>query len=339
MAAVRSLEIDFDELESILIVKPSSLGDIVHTLPLLSILRQAAPNARIEWLVNSIWSPLLDGQQLLSGLVEYPRQEFRGVGAPVRFARWAKSQRDRRPDLAIDVQGLLRSAVAARACKPRRIVGYSDAREGANLLHHDVIDVSMKRSPHAVDRYLTFCEAGGLEIPDSLDFQLPPGDPVERDLPDKFILLHPFSRGKGKSLTNAQVRALTEAWEDHSVVLVGKADCGDLQLPDNVVDLLNQTTIAQLIWLLRQAMFVVSVDSGPMHLAAAATGNLLSIHTWTDPLKVGPYRPEAWVWKGGEIHQMREHRKDPQLQESDVETFEDNAVPSLAEFVASRTEK
>ncbi|MEM7013607.1 MAG: glycosyltransferase family 9 protein [Verrucomicrobiota bacterium] len=334
MAVVRSLKIDFDALESILIVKPSSLGDIVHTLPLLSILRQAAPQAKIDWLVNAVWSPLLEGQQLLDGLVEYPRQEFRGAGGPIRFGRWARKQRERRPDLALDVQGLLRSAVAARACKSRRIVGYSDAREGANLLHHDVVDVSLKRSPHAVDRYLTFCQATGLEIPDSLDFQLPAGDSVDCDLPESFILLHPFSRGKGKSLTNSQVQALVAAWGDRPVVVVGKADGAGLQLPDNALNLLNQTTIAQLIWLLRQASFVVSVDSGPMHLAAAATGNLLSIHTWTDPLKVGPYRPEAWVWNGGEIHQMSEHREDPQLRNSDVESFEDNAIQPLADFVA-----
>jgi ADP-heptose:LPS heptosyltransferase len=69
-------------------------------------------------------------------------------------------------------------------------------------------------------------------------------------------------------------------------VVAGRAD---VTLPPmvNVTDLLNRTSLLELIWLIRQAQFVVSVDSGPMHIAAALTANLLSIHTWSDPAKVG----------------------------------------------------
>jgi ADP-heptose:LPS heptosyltransferase len=70
--------------------------------------------------------------------------------------------------------------------------------------------------------------------------------------------------------------------------------------------LLNHTTILQLIWLIRRARFVVSVDSGPTHIAAAVSDRLASIHTWTDPQKVGPYNSDAWVWKGGELWQVRD---------------------------------
>jgi ADP-heptose:LPS heptosyltransferase len=62
----------------------------------------------------------------------------------------------------------------------------------------------------------------------------------------------------------------------------------------------------QLVRLIRVARFVVSVDSGPMHIAAAISQNLLSIHTWTDPRRVGPYNPDAWVWKKGKIFRMNE---------------------------------
>jgi ADP-heptose:LPS heptosyltransferase len=61
-----------------------------------------------------------------------------------------------------------------------------------------------------------------------------------------------------------------------------------------------------LIWLIRAARFVVSVDSGPMHIAAAVTDNLLSIHTWTDPRRVGPYNSDAWVWKNGQLLRVSE---------------------------------
>ena len=73
----------------------------------------------------------------------------------------------------------------------------------------------------------------------------------------------------------------------------------------NVVSLVNQTDLAELIWVLRQARFTVSVDSGPMHIAAAVNSELISIHTWSNPRLVGPYNPDAWIWKDRRLVQVR----------------------------------
>ena len=89
------------------------------------------------------------------------------------------------------------------------------------------------------------------------------------------------------------------------IVLVGRSE-ETVPAADHVENLLNRTTLAELIWLIRRANFVVSVDSGPMHIAAAITPRLLSIHTWSDPAKVGPYHPEAWVWKDGRVFQRNQ---------------------------------
>ena len=72
------------------------------------------------------------------------------------------------------------------------------------------------------------------------------------------------------------------------------------------MNLANQTTLLQLIWLLRAAQFTISVDSGPMHIAAAISPRLVSIHTWSDPRRVGPYNPDAWVWKNGQLLRANE---------------------------------
>jgi ADP-heptose:LPS heptosyltransferase len=85
-------------------------------------------------------------------------------------------------------------------------------------------------------------------------------------------------------------------------VIVGKSS-RKIAVPENCVNLLNQTTLLQLIWLIRAARFVISVDSGPMHIAAATTSRLVSIHTWSDPRRVGPYNSEAWIWKNGQLLQ------------------------------------
>jgi heptosyltransferase I len=87
-------------------------------------------------------------------------------------------------------------------------------------------------------------------------------------------------------------------------VLVG---VGKLQreLPSNTLNLLNQTTIREMIWLLGAADFVASVDSGPMHIAAAVGAKMLSIHTWSDPRLVGPFSDDAWIWQGGQIRRQQ----------------------------------
>ena len=103
----------------------------------------------------------------------------------------------------------------------------------------------------------------------------------------------------GRSRNSASACAPTR------VVVVGKSKLR-IKIPENCVDLSNQTTLLQLIWLIRAARFVVSVDSGPVHIAAAISDRLIAIHTWTDPRRVGPYNANAWVWRSGELRQMRD---------------------------------
>lgn len=326
--------LDISAQRRILLVKPSSLGDIVHTLPLLSCLRRAAPQADIRWLVNSSWAPLLRGHPLLNGLIEFPREQLRGWSAPFRLLRWF-GRLDWRPDVALDVQGLLRSALLARATRARRILGYSDAREGANWLHHEVADVSRKHSPHAVDRYLTMLDWLGLERPVPVDFPLPAGqEPAgAAELPASFVAIHPFSRGKDKSLSAFQVERLAHGLS-LPVVVVGRATEPGLTLRPDDRNWLNRTTIPELIWVLRRAAWIVSVDSGPMHLGTALTSRVLAIHTWSDPVKVGPYSPDAWVWKANRLSQMKDLRCESW--EAAAAAFPDAAVNALAELINSQ---
>jgi heptosyltransferase I len=106
-------------------------------------------------------------------------------------------------------------------------------------------------------------------------------------------------------------------------VVVGQART-KIDVPENCIDLTNQTSLLQLIWLIRAARFVVSVDSGPMHIAAAVNDNLVSIHTWTDPCRVGPYNPKAWIWKhgqllrAGELESARIRRRGRRFKRQDV---------------------
>jgi ADP-heptose:LPS heptosyltransferase len=285
----------------ILVVKPSSFGDVIHTLPAVHSLKQAYPAARFHWVVNPEWAPLLDGNPDLASVITFPRRQLRGWRAIPGFLAWCRQTRALTPggfDLALDFQGLFRSVLIAKGCRARHTAGLSDAREGSRFLLDSTADVS--DIPHAVDRYLALARMLG-GAPEAT-FPLPPGAPVpglDPAVTRHAILLHPFSRGTGKSLPidllDASIRALAPA----TVILAGMGGPSGHPWPPNTLNLLNQTSIPQLVWLIRHTAATISVDSGPMHLAAAIGKPLLGLHTWSDPRKVGPWIPSSHVWKNG----------------------------------------
>jgi ADP-heptose:LPS heptosyltransferase len=286
-------------LNSILIIKPSSLGDIVHTLPAVSAIRDAHPRAVITWIINPEWVPLLRGNSDVNHVHIFPRGEFRGLGASRSLLPWIRKTREIRPDIALDFQGLLRSALMAKVSGAKEVYGMNDGREFSRLFYKRSAKVN--RREHAVERYLKLAEMVGAKVGDALRCPLPSGDVLPRfDEWPPFILLHPFSRGDSKSLSNRCIEEICRAFAPTRVVVVGQS-IRKINPPENCVELTNQTSILQLIRLIRTASFIISVDSGPIHIAAAVTDRLLSIHTWTDPRRVGPYNPDAWIWKHGKI--------------------------------------
>lgn len=315
--------------KSILIIKPSSLGDVVHTLPAVAKIRDAHPAAEITWVINPEWAPLLRGNRDVNHVHIFPRGEFRGLGAPRSLWPWIRKTRSLRPDVAVDFQGLLRSALIGRISGAPEFFGLSDAREGSRLFFKKIARVN--RRSHAVDRYLALAALAGADVSGPLRFSLPSGDPLPRfDEHPPFLLLHPFARGRGKSLDDRTVEAICVAAAPVRVVLVGKLKLR-IKPPDNCVDLTNQTTLLQLVRLIRSARFTISVDSGPMHIAAAVTRNLLAIHTWTDPRRVGPYNTEAWIWRRGELQQMQDFPLDGRLAKG--RAFRRTDVPAVMELL------
>ncbi len=281
------------------------MGDIVHTLPAIHDLRRARPDSQILWVANTEWAPLLGENPDVSRVIEFPRSRMRGVFSILAFFQWAKQLLPDSPDVALDFQGLLRTAVMARLSKAKRIIGLSDAREGARWLFHE--RVAAREGCHSVERYRALAAAVAGNPPETpATFFLPAGrSPSGFDLRGPFIALHPFSRGQNKSLALPVVSGLVNALHPHKVVIVGQAHVDAGLLPDFGINLLNATSLSELIWLLRNAACVISVDSGPMHLAAALNDRVLGIHSWSDPRLVGPFNPRADVWQSEQITPMR----------------------------------
>ncbi len=301
---------------SLLVLKPSSFGDIVHTLPAVACLKAAWPACRISWLVNTEWMPLLADNPDVDEVIEFPRREFRGWGGGWKMAQWLRKViAGRKPDLALDFQGLFRSAFIGRISGARVLKGLSDAREGARWFYDGTVN-SPVQPVHAANRYLALAHAAisdesvrsGLPERATVSFPLPKGQPLaaSHGFKNGFVLIHPYARGKHKSLTSTQIDNLLRKVRTDSIVLVGRGEELISGCVGNCLNLLNQTTLPELIWLMRRASFVVSVDSGPAHLAAALGKPMVAIHSWSDPRKVGPYRPDAWVWKNGMLTRVRD---------------------------------
>lgn len=296
--------VDLARCGSALILKPSSLGDIVHTLPAVSRIQRAFPRLRLRWLCNEEWTPLLEGHPHLAGVIPFPRRRFRGPFALPALVRWVigfrRSPREL-PEVGLDFQGLLRSALLGVLRGAVPLVGLADAREGAGWFHR--YSVPVPAGAHAVDRYLELARAlGAGGSGEGLDWPLPQGDAPSRNLPDSFLLLHPYSRGSGKSLEPPALQALCDLLAPWPVVVAGRCAAPGAVGGAHVISVVNETSIPQLIWLVRRARAIVSVDSGPMHIAAALRPErTLAIHTWSDPRRVGPYDARARVWKAGRI--------------------------------------
>ncbi len=288
---------------SVLVVKPSSLGDIVHTLPAVHFLKLSFPRARISWIVNTEWAPLLEENADVNAVIPFPRKEFRGPVGLLKFLRWCRGLSGLEPDLVLDFQGLFRSAWISRSAKGGSVLGLSDSREGSRFWYDK--RALVLSGQHSVDRYLALATLAGADTSGPIRFPLPRGKVIPSlELADRFVLLHPFARGSGKSLTPEEIFELTHLLLPIPVVVVGSSSIR-FAMDRNGVSLLNRTDIPELIWLLRRSSFIVSVDSGPMHIGAAITPELLSIHTWSEPGSVGPYNPDAWVWKAQRIFQVR----------------------------------
>ena len=325
--------VDLSQFASALIIKPSSLGDIVHTLPAVHAIKKAYPHLQLRWLTNPEWMPLLDGNDDITEVIPFPRKQFRGISSFPLLLSWARqfnAMPRELPELALDFQGLLRSALLSVARGAEPVIGLSDAREGASKLYRHVVGVNAE--DHAVDRYLQMPRALGVEMrAGEVEFPLPEGKAPDGMVPPKnYILLHPCSRGEGKSLKHEVIQALCDCLAPHPMVVVGQSEEARTINGSHVISLVNQTGLLELIWLIRNARGCISADSGPMHIASGITDFTLAIHTWSNPRKVGPYNHRAWVWKAGRIAHCADHSDDEVAVD---QPFETSDARRMADFI------
>src|SRR5579872_661810 len=168
----------------ILVVRLGAMGDIVHALPAVAALKQAHPDSHLTWAVEPQWAALLEDNPSVDRVILLRRRSAAGL-----LESWRELRRERF-DLAIDFQGLLKSAVVAAAARPPRIVGFEVPRErAASLFYTDRVSTS---TAHVVDRNCALV-GHALACPTAADFPLPAGR-REGSLPDgAFVIASPLA--------------------------------------------------------------------------------------------------------------------------------------------------
>ena len=281
-------------MTELLIIKPSSLGDIVHALQLATSLKAQVGHLRISWVVREIFAPIVRACEAVDQVYVFERN----AGAK-GFIRLMKELRKKTFDYVFDLQGLLRTGLMTSRTRATRKVGRSDAREWSGVFYDQKVPLPPEgKNSHALDILLQLCRVfeAKPELQGTLKFR--EVDSLNLRFADsrgggRPIVMFPDSRraekcwGGFKQLTELILRED----KNRKVVWAGSNYVHDrgAHPPAQFFNLTGNTSLVSLPALVKRAEWVIANDSGPMHLAAALGVRVVGIFGPTDPQRFGPY--------------------------------------------------
>jgi heptosyltransferase-1 len=306
--------------ERLLLVKPSSFGDIVHTLPVLDAIHRSWPKTAVDWIVKPEWTALLDGHPMLREVLPFP-MSWR------TWRRMIPLVRQRRYQMVLDLQGLLRSGLLSLCTGAPTRIGFANGREASPWCYTRRVEspgdatgmmAVAVRAPqqarrvapmHAIDRYLLLAREAGVSVQQPIRFPLPAWPDAELWVdhcwekagiqPNEIVCaLHPAARWETKRWPADRFALLADRLAEERgwrvVLVAGEAervqvDAVVRRMRQPCLDLSGRTTLPQLATVLRRATLLVTNDSGPMHLAVAVGTPVVALFGPTDPRKIGPY--------------------------------------------------
>ncbi len=303
--------------QRIAIVKPSALGDIAHSLPVLAALPKRFPEAHISWIVNRSYAAILEGHPDLNEIVTFDRAAMRKgwIRGGLDFARFLKHIRSLQFDMVIDLQGLLRTGLMTRATGAAVRIGLASAREGSRYCYTHCID-DKTGVTHAVNRYWRVIEALG-DAPSIKKFHVP----VQADArtwardrlqqyPRPWLAVGVGSRWLTKRWPPEHFASLVRLAHERfggTAIFVGSPEEADLaqqavafvgqafqpaKADRNVcptLQLTGKTTLPQLVAVLAETDAMIANDTGPLHLAVALGRPVVAPYTCTLIERTGPY--------------------------------------------------
>ena len=284
----------------LLIIKPSSLGDVVHSLPFLNVMRESFPRTEIHWVIAKGLEGLLENHPMVQKLLVINKEQWKNIkkirGTVSEFRSLVGELKGESYDIAVDLQGLLRSGILTAASKAPVRLGFREAREGSRLFYTQ--SITGGRDIHAVDRYLKIASAMGCDTR-TVAFPMPL---VKESLKirqlkqetGEYAVFAPGARWKTKQWAAERFGLLSSVLSIPSIIIGSGADEALAEeaaahSKGKAISMAGKTDIKELISLIRKAVFMVTNDSGPMHIAAACGVPVVALFGPTNPVRTGPY--------------------------------------------------
>ena len=289
----------------VLIIKLSSIGDVVHTLPALYSLRKGfekkGVNARIDWLVEEAASTILKGHPMIDNLIVVKRGWLKNYSENKKTSALLAKEGY---DMVIDFQGLLKSGVWVHLSRGKKRLGFSNARELSHFFLNEKLP-AYDIEKHAVERYLELAaHAGGarwaVRFPmdtaaakKSVEAKL-----KENGVEDGFFVLVPRARWATKMWSDEKfadlARRIIKKTSLTAVLAGGPGDRKGLEplresIGHKAVNMAGLTDLKELWAMAALSEFVVTLDSGPMHIAAASGAPVVALFGPTAPWRTGPW--------------------------------------------------
>lgn len=295
----------------LLLIKPSSLGDIVHAVPSAWALKQRWPTLHLSWLVNRGLEPILKPIACIDETIPFDRNRFKGVFAPIskrgELRSFTRTLRDGKFDAVLDMQGLFRSGLFSWLSRAPVRVGDRKARECATLFYTDKV-TTPPQPVHARERYAALAGALGAAAPLREDLDVRDTErAAARELmrtqgfdAGPVLCVCPGARWESKVYPAKHFAALLDDLAEKAGVsqplIVGGDDLAEaageiveLCRKAKPISLTGKTSLRELVAVLDLADLMITCDSGPMHIAAAQGTPTLAIFGATDPRRTGPF--------------------------------------------------
>jgi heptosyltransferase-1 len=328
-------------VERLLIVRLSAMGDVIHTLPAAQALREAFPNAMIGWLIEERWAELLCAPGTPR---RGPRSAQRPLADwihPVNLTGWRKlpfaistlqqiakvwnDVRSARYDIAVDLQGAMRSAMLARWSGAGTVYGASEPRESPASLWYTRKVIA--RRVHVVEQNLSVAEAVAgkrmrvprVEFPRDVQAERRIGQQLAREVIKEFAILNPGAGWGAKRWPAERYGRVARALADNGVNAILNYGPGEEKLAREAEAASEgtarpmQCSITELIALTRRARLFIGGDTGPLHLAAALQVPVVAIFGPTDPARNGPYRTQCIILRNPASLTTHARRAEPDL--------------------------
>ncbi len=302
------------EIQKILLVKLSSIGDVVHSLPILKALRTRYPNAHITWVVKPFCKEIIEGNPYLDEVLIFERGKWgnmkKASSALRDFRRLIREIRERRFDMVVDLQGLFYTGLITFLSGSPIRLGFANAREFSHLFYNRKVRVPTMNL-HAVDRYMLMMQALGIQTAQK-DFTIRISK-QDRQFVQDFLAHENVIAGRAPLIAmNPSARWVTKQWNEEkfaeladalheqwaaNIVFIGSHE--DVELVERVrgfmrsspINTTGKTNLKQLVALLDEADLLVTNDTGPMHIASSVGTPTVSLFGPTDLRRTGPYGP------------------------------------------------